>query len=82
MRQYLTLAERELTKLRKSIGARAKEQLPMLRDRLLAAERLQATSPAEAAAMYRALIDLYVDQPWAAELIGEAREQLKSMEKN
>jgi hypothetical protein len=30
--------------------------------------------------MYRALIDLYGEQPWAAELIGEAREQLKSME--
>ncbi len=82
MRQYLTLADRELIKLRKSIEARAKEQLPMLRDRLLAAERLQAKAPAEAAAMYRALIDLYGEQPWAAELIGEAREQLKSIETN
>lgn len=80
MRQYLTLAERELAKLQKGIDAKAKEQLPMLRDRLLAAERLQAESPEQAAAMYRALIDLYGDQPWAAELIGEARGRLKAVE--
>ena len=80
MRQYLTLADRELAKLRNAIDARAKEQLPMLRDRLLTAERLQATAPAEAAAMYRALIDLYGEQSWAAELMGQAREQLKSVE--
>jgi len=52
----------------------------MLRDRLMAAERLAATAPAEAAAMYRALVDLYSDQPWAADLVGEAREHLKSVE--
>ena len=80
MRQYLTLADRELIKLRKVIDDRAKEQLPMLRDRLMAAERLEATAPAEAAAMYRALIDLYGDQPWAVVLVGEAREHLKSVE--
>ncbi len=80
MRQYMTLADRELIKLRKVIDDRAKEQLPMLRDRLMAAERLEATAPAEAAAMYRALIDLYGDQPWAVELVGEAREHLKSVE--
>jgi hypothetical protein len=80
MQQYLTLAGRELAKLQKMIDDQAKEQLPMLRDRLMAAERLEATAPAEAAAMYRALIDLYGDQPWAAELVGEAREHLKAME--
>jgi serine/threonine-protein kinase len=82
MRQYLMLAERELAKLQKAIDAKAKEQLPMLRDRLSAAERLQAESPDEAAAMYRALIDLYGEQPWAAELIAEARERLKSVDQN
>jgi hypothetical protein len=46
----------------------------------MAAERLEATAPAEAEAMYRALIDLYGDQPWAAELVGQAREHLKSVE--
>lgn len=81
MRQYLTLADRELAKLRASIEARAKEQRPMLQDRLLAAERLQATEPAESAAMYRALIDLYGQQPWAAELITEARQKLQAFDK-
>lgn len=80
MRQYLTLAERELAKLEKAIAAKAKEQLPPLRDRLLAAERLEETNPQEAASMYRALIDLYGRQPWAAELVDEARSRLSEIE--
>lgn len=79
MQQYLTLAERELSKLRKEIDARAAEMLPMLRDRLMAAERLEQSDPQRAAAMYQALVDLYGDQPWASELVRQARERLKEL---
>jgi eukaryotic-like serine/threonine-protein kinase len=81
MRQYLTLAERELAKLRKAIDAKAQEQLPLLRDRLLAAQRLEEKQPEEAAAMYRALIDLYGRQSWAAALVDEAQRRLSEIER-
>ena len=81
MRQYLTLADREAAKLRGVIDQQAKEQRPMLMDRLLAAQRLEETAPAEAAAMYGALVNLFGDQPWASELVEQARERLKTIEK-
>lgn len=81
MRQYLTLANREVGKLRETIEQQAKAQRPMLLDRLLAAQRLESTDPEEAAAMYAALVSLFGDQPWAAELVDQARERLKVIEK-
>ncbi|WP_428304421.1 serine/threonine-protein kinase [Lacipirellula sp.] len=79
MRQYLTLAERELAKLRTAIARQAKEQMPMLRNRLMAAERLEAKDPAQARAMYEALVDLYGAQAWASELIDEARKRMTAL---
>ena len=81
MRQYLTLANREVAKLREAIGQQATAQRPMLMDRLQAAQRLESTAPEEAAAMYAALVNLFDDQPWADELVEQARARLKTMEK-
>jgi hypothetical protein len=53
--------------------------MPMLRDRLMAAERLEAKDPAQARAMYGALIDLYGGQAWASELIDEARQRMAAL---
>jgi hypothetical protein len=47
--------------------------LPVLKERLAAAQRLEKTAPQQAAGIYQALIDLYGDQPWAAEIVDQAR---------
>ena len=54
------------------LHSEAKEQLPMLRDRLRRRGELEASAPEKAAAMYRALIDLYGD-----EAVGGSRDQSK-----
>ena len=76
---YLTLAERQLVKLDARLNREAKEQQPMLRDRALAAERLEKDDPAAAIAMYRALVSLYGDKPWAARVVATARERLVAL---
>lgn len=76
-RSYLTLAERQLTRLRTQIADRAKELLPDLQQRLQAAQRLEKTSPEQAATMYRALVALFQDQPWAKTIVDQAQARLK-----
>jgi serine/threonine-protein kinase len=78
-RTYLALAERQLAKLQQIINKRAAEQLPVLKDRLVAAERLEKISPEQATAMYRALVDLYGEQTWAAPVVDHARERLTQL---
>jgi hypothetical protein len=78
-RSYLTLAERQLTKLRQVIDKRAADQLPTLKERLATAQRFEQSAPAEAAEMYQAIIDLYGDQPWAADVVDQARERLQTL---
>jgi eukaryotic-like serine/threonine-protein kinase len=79
-RTYLTLAQRELAELRSVLDKRAGEQLPVLKERLLAAERLEKTAPDKAVAMYRALTDLYGEQAWASAVVDEARARLQTLD--
>jgi hypothetical protein len=72
-RTYLALTERQLAKLRQVNDKRAAEQLPVLKERLAAAQRLEASAREQAAGMYQALVDLYDDQPWAADVVSQAR---------
>jgi serine/threonine-protein kinase len=76
-RTNLRLAERELSMLRARLAERAAEQLPELKRRISAARRLEESDPTQAAAMYRALVDLYEQQDWAAPAVNEARERLQ-----
>jgi len=78
-RKYLTLARRELEELRSQIDKQAAEQLPVLRDRLAAARRLEQSAPEQAAAMYGAMINLYGDQPWAASVVDEAHTRRQAL---
>jgi serine/threonine-protein kinase len=78
-RSYLTLADRQLARLRMQITERASELLPDLQQRLQAAQRLEATAPDQAAAMYRALVDLFQDQPWAKSVVDQAQTRLKTI---
>jgi serine/threonine-protein kinase len=76
---HLTLAERELTKLQVQIEKRATTQLPAIRERAQAAHRLEDSSPEKAAAMYRALIELYGDESWAKPVIDQVKVQLEAL---
>ena len=78
-RSYLTLAERELAKLRVKLEQESKELSPLLRDRMLTAGRLEESAPEEALAMYQSMIDLFGQQPWAAEMVAEARARVVAL---
>lgn len=72
----LKLAQQELDNLRKLVQQQAQQQLPQLSERLAAAKRLESTAPAQSIAMYRALVKLYGDMPWAAPVVRQAEERL------
>lgn len=77
-RTHLALAERELAKLRAQLDKQA-AQLPAVRERARAARALEASNPKQAAAMYRALIDLYADKSWAKSVTDEAQARLDAL---
>jgi eukaryotic-like serine/threonine-protein kinase len=80
----LNLVRRRLDQLRAETkkrveGGKEKEgQLQLLESRLEAADALRQTDPPRAEAMYRAVVELYRDKPWAVEAVRHAREALKA----
>jgi serine/threonine-protein kinase len=74
--QCLTLAQRRLAKLQAEMEKHAAQQLKLLRERLTAADALRPRDPEGARAMYRAMVELYGDKPWATDAIRRAREAL------
>jgi serine/threonine-protein kinase len=76
-RLCLLLAERRLTQLRSEIDALSKSQLEMLQKRLDQTDATRAAKPDQAQAVYRAVIELYSDKPWAAEPVRRARKALE-----
>lgn len=79
-RNDLQLARLELENLRKSLQEQAVEQLPQLNERLATARRLESAAPAQAAAIYRALVDLYGTAPWATPVVRQAQERLQYLD--
>jgi serine/threonine-protein kinase len=78
-RLCLVLAERRLTQLRKEVEELAKSQLEMLGKRLDEADAMRADKPEQARAIYRAVIELYSDKPWAVEPVRRARKALEQI---
>jgi hypothetical protein len=78
-RAYVVLAERQLGIYRESLQRQATELLPALRGRLAMAKKVEASDPERAAKMYRAIVDLYGKQPWAATVVAEAKAGLKAL---
>jgi serine/threonine-protein kinase len=76
---YMVLAERQVERLRGRLDQLAGEQLPALNERFAAARKLEESAPTTAAKMYRAIEDLYGDEPWAAGPVDEARARLKAL---
>lgn len=72
----LELARRRLDRLRRQLDQQTAERLALVQDRLELADRLLPTQPQRAREMYRAVIELYRDKPWAVEAVGRARNAL------
>jgi serine/threonine-protein kinase len=79
-RQALALARRQLARLQKKVDARAEEHRKMLAERLDRADELRADEPEQARQIWRAVIQLYADKPWAGEAVERARERLGKAE--
>lgn len=79
-RKWLVLARQELAKLKNQSDEEAKEQLPAVKERMAAAEVVAGVRPEQAKLMYRAIIRLYGDKPWAAAEVKQAREKLGNLE--
>jgi hypothetical protein len=79
-RQYLTLAERKLEQLRSSLVSRADEQLPQIAERLRTAKGMEAVDLETARGMYRAIVNLYGDEPWAKSVVHDAQRRLADLE--
>ena len=67
------LAERRIETMRADAAECEHDQLATLEERLAAAEQLAATNPQQAAAMYRAIVDLHESDAWAAAVVAKAR---------
>lgn len=79
-RRWLVLARQELKKLTDQADAEAKQELPAIEERLAAAEVVARNRPAEAMRMYRAIIRLYRNTPWAANVVSKAQAALDAMQ--
>jgi hypothetical protein len=72
----LVSARLRLEELQKEVDRIAKEQLVVLGQRLDDADSLRAKEPDRAMAVYRAVVRLYSDKPWAAAAVGRAQKAM------
>ena len=56
---------------------RSAEQLSLIQERSHAADDLRKSEPEQAGAMYRAVVELYGEKPWAADAVRRARRPLR-----
>lgn len=78
--ECLELARRQRDRLRRQLEGVAADTLSELEGRLARAEELQSTDPRAAAAICRAVVILYQDKAWAAEVVRKARQILAATE--
>ncbi|NQU26540.1 MAG: protein kinase [Candidatus Nealsonbacteria bacterium] len=75
--QCLRLARRRLERVRTQLAQQTGQYLEVVQDRLDWAEQ-PTTDPDRAAAIYRAVVELYQDKPWADEAVRRARAHLEA----
>jgi hypothetical protein len=80
--RWLVLARRKIDELRRDLDAQAEVQLPALQARLAVALRLENTDPGHALRMYQAIVRLYGDQPWAGEIVAQARAKMAELDES
>ena len=76
-RQCLELARRQLEHLQPRLQASAESHRKAIVQHMARADKLAATAPAEARAIWRAIVELYHDKSWAAEQVAEAEFRLR-----
>ena len=74
----LKLARRRLQRLQEELREQTGQHLTLVEGRLKLAERIRPDEPDRARRMYQAVIELYEDKPWAADLVRRARKALES----
>ena len=74
--EWLELARKEVALLSDQLAEDHAQDLAAIRAQLAEAEGQRAGDPAAAETIYRAVVTLYADKPWAAELVGEAQARL------
>lgn len=72
----LVLAKRRLARLQEETKKQVAEQLAEIENRLSAADALRPRDPQRAATIYRAILELYGNKPWAAEAVRRAQQAL------
>ena len=72
----MQLARRQLELLRGDVAKLTARQIADIRERIAAADALAAKDPAAAKAMLQAVVDLYGDEPWATDVVAEAKAHL------
>ena len=75
------LAKHRMQGLRADLAKQHEQQLAAINERLSAAERLKASNPQQSAAILEAIVNLYADEPWAADVVSRARDELKEAKK-
>jgi eukaryotic-like serine/threonine-protein kinase len=75
----LKLAEPQLADLRERVQKQAERQIDLLKARLDAADALRKSDPKRAESIYRAVVELYGDKPWAAEPVGRAKKEIAKL---
>lgn len=70
------LAHKKLARLRQAAKEQFREDLKLLRQQLANADKVHASQPEQARAMWQAIVVLYADKPWAQSVVDQARKRL------
>jgi len=78
-RRCVELAQRRAAQLAAQIDATCRQHLELLEQRIAHADAIRACDPNAAAAIYRGIVALYSDKPWADALVEQAAEALQRL---
>jgi hypothetical protein len=80
-RHFVRLARQKLKQLRTEIAQRVADDRKLVESRLARANELTSDDPSGARKIYEGIVTLYGEKPWAADLVGQANEQLAAIAK-
>lgn len=77
-RHYVKLARQQRDRVQKQIDSYAPEGRKLVESRIARAAEVAADNPTLARRIYRGVIELYGEKPWAADLVAQARAALNA----
>ena len=75
-RHYVKLARQQRDRVQKQIDSYAPEGRKLVESRIARAAEIAAENPTLARRIYRGVIELYGEKPWAADLVAQAQAAL------